>query len=379
MEVTEVLIGGIGIISNLYADWIRLCEEGASNHPFLRPEWFSAFVSNFGTHLTLLTVWRGEKLRALLPLENKRGSLHGIPVKKLQAVFNLNTQRFDLIHGSDESQRKAIITALWEEIKNQKGWQVVEMRMVYQESWLKDLLNLAESENYRTGTWEMDYAPYITIEPSEYKKEAVGGYLDKLPKKRRQDLNRRLKRLREQGNVEFVITREYSNELMQTFFDLENRGWKGRGGTAAINDPQVEKLHKDFAVAVAASDALFFYELKLDGKTIAMQLRVKYDDSTVCWKTAYDEEYARFSPGNLLFREFLSECVRNGSSGIDLLCPSSLNKRLWATGQRELVGYYVFQPGFIGLLLWGWKFLVIANLRKLKRHIPLVAANDERR
>ena len=266
------------------------------------------------------------------------------------------------------------LSPLYGSIKNQKGWQVVEMRMVYQESWLKDLLNLAESENYRTGTWEMDCAPYITIKPSDGTKQAVGGYFDNLPKKRRQDLNRRLKRLREQGTVDFVITREYSSELMQTFFDMENRGWKGRGGTAAINDPEVENLHRDFAVAVAASDALFFYELKLDGKTIAMQLRVKYDDSTVCWKTAYDEEYARFSPGNLLFREFLSECVRNGSSGIDLLCPSTLNKKLWASGERELVGYYVFQPGIIGLLLWGWKLLIMSNLRKLKRYIQSLAA-----
>lgn len=366
MEITEFLIGGIDIISSIFADWISLCEEGACNHPFLRPEWFTSFVQNFGTQLMLLAVWRGKKLRAVLPLERKRGTLHGIPVKKLQAVFNLNTQRFDLIHGADESQRKEIIAAVWEKIKKERGWQVIELRLVDKNSWLKDLLALAETENYRTGTWKIDNAPFVTLDQSGNKAQLIEDYFNSLSKKRRQDLNRRLRRLKEEGTVEFVITRTYSAELMNKFFDMENRGWKGRAGTAAINDPNVEKLHDDFAQAVAENDALFIYELKLDGKTIAMQIRVKYDKSTVCWKTTYDEEYARFSPGNLLFREFLNECMRNDSSEVDLLCPSTQSKKLWASGERELVGFYIFQRGIMGSLLWKWKFSLILKLRRFK-------------
>ena len=65
---SEVLIGGIEIIEKIFADWTTLCEEGASNNPFLRPEWFTAFVKNFESEIMLLTVRREEKLRAVLPL-----------------------------------------------------------------------------------------------------------------------------------------------------------------------------------------------------------------------------------------------------------------------------------------------------------------------
>jgi CelD/BcsL family acetyltransferase involved in cellulose biosynthesis len=369
MELVELLVGGIETIGKLYAEWIVLCEEGTSNHPFLRPEWFAAFVGAFEMKILLLTVRSGKKLRAVLPLVKKKGNLDGIPVKKLQAVFNLNTQRFDLIHGKDETERKAIVIALWEEIKKQRKWQVLEMRMVNKDSWLNDLLAEAEKENYRTGIWQMDSAPYITLPHNDNKEKTVEEYFKNLSKKRKQELNRRLRRLKELGKVEFVVTRKYSTELMQRYFKLEAKGWKGRGGTAVADDPKVVKLHDDYARAVAEKDALFIYELKLDDETIAMQMRVMYDKKTMCWKTAYDEKYARFSPGNLLFSEFICDCLRNGSQEVDLLSPPSVSKNIWASGERKLVGFYVFQRGIVGWLLWKWKFSFISRLRSLRTKI----------
>lgn len=373
MDLTEILTGGVEIIGKIFADWIALCEEGASNHPFLRPEWFMAFVKNFEPEIMLLTVRQKLKLRAVLPLVKKKGLLHGIPVKKLQAVFNLNTQRFDLIHGTDEAERKEIVRSLWNEIKKQPKWNVLEMRLVEKDSWLNDLLEMAESEHYRTGIWQMDSAPFITLPQADDKEKVIESYFKGSSKHLRQELNRRLRRLKELGKVEFVVTREYSPELMQKYFALESNGWKARAGTAVSDDENVEKLHDDFAQAIAVSGALFIYELKLDDKTIAMQLRIMLDKRTMCWKTTYDEKYARFSPGNLLFKEFISECVRNDSSEVDLLCPPTPSKKLWASGERELVGFYIFQRGIVGSLLWKWKFSVISYLRKFKHRNPIKA------
>lgn len=112
MEVIEVLSGGIEVISRISSEWIALCNEGASNVPFFRPEWFTAFVRNFEENIILVTVRLNGNLRAVLPMVEKRGYLHGLPVKKLQAVFNLNTQRFDLIHGADEGERETIVKAV---------------------------------------------------------------------------------------------------------------------------------------------------------------------------------------------------------------------------------------------------------------------------
>jgi hypothetical protein len=295
-------------------------------------------------------------------------------VKKLQAVYNLNTQRFDLIHGADESEREEIIRAIWKEIKEQSKWHVLEMRLVKKESWLNDLLVLAESENYKTGIWQMDSAPFVTLPQSEDSEKSIEKFSKALKRQFRQELKRRLARLKEQGEVEFVTTRGYQADLMQKYFELEARSWKGRGGTAITNDPNVAGLHNDFARATAANDALFIYELKFKGKTIAMILSITYGRKTFFWKTSFNEEYKRFAPGNLLLKKVLDDCIRNGSWEFDMLCPASDYKKVWESGEYEHVAFYVFQRGLIGSLLWKWKFAVISRLRKFKNKTPQNAA-----
>ena len=363
----EVSIGGVEVIEKFFDEWTELCEEGASNEPFFRPEWFAAFVGHFEKEILLVTVRRGGELRAVLPLVKKSGKLHGLPVKKLQAVFNLQTMRFDLIHGADETEREEIVQVLWKEIKKQSDWSVLEIRMVRKDSWLNDLLRLAEEENYRVGVWQMDGAPFVRFPLAADKEKVTEEYFKSLKKHFRQDLNRRLRRMKELGKVEFVVTRDYRRELMQKYLNLEAKGWKGQAGTAAHCDPKAAKLHMDFASAVAAKDALFIYELKLNDETIAMSINIMYDrQRTVFWKTAYDENYAKFSPGNLLIEEFLVDCVKNGSSELDMLSPASAYKKVWASGEIEHVAFYVFRRSLFGRALWRWKFSVISRLRQFK-------------
>lgn len=363
---TETLIGGVETIEKIFDEWTALCEEGASNEPFFRPEWFAAFVKNFEKEILLLIVRRDAKLRAVLPLVRKKANLHGVPARKLQAVFNLHTQRFDLIHGRDETEREEIIGAVWKEIKKQCQWDVLEMRLVKKDSWLGDLLAAAERENYRTGIWKMDSAPFVSLPQSDDKEKLIEQFFKNLSKNRRQLLKKKLRYLEELGKVEFVVTRGYSAELMQKYFGLESQSWKERAGTSVTSDLKATQLHEDFARAVAEKNALFIHELKLNDRTIAMYISIMYDRQTIGWKMSYDEEYARFSPGNLLFREVLNECMRNGSPELDQLSPATYNKSLWASGEYEHAAFYVFQPGIFGWLLWKWKFSVISRLRRLK-------------
>ncbi|MFZ1701751.1 MAG: GNAT family N-acetyltransferase [Pyrinomonadaceae bacterium] len=366
MEFVEILIGGVEVIAKIFAEWVALCQEGPANHPFLRPEWFTAFIKNFSPTVMLFTFRTGGKLRAVLPLMKQREKLQDIPIRKLQAVFNLNTQRFDLIHGADESERKLIAAALWKGIRNQPGWQVVEMRLVDRDSWINDLLAEAERDHYHPGIWEMDSSPFIELPLDDDKEKVAEDYFKGLSKHFKQDLDRRLRRLKEQGQVDFCVTTDYVPALLQQFFDLEKQGWKGRERTSAGNDQRVSGLHDDFANAAGSGGSLFIYELKLDDKPIAMQLRLMFEKQTVCWKTAYDEDYARVSPGNLLFRQFTTEAINRGSSEIDLLSPPSQNKNMWATGKRKNAGFYIFRPGLVGWFCWRWKFTFISRIRQIR-------------
>jgi CelD/BcsL family acetyltransferase involved in cellulose biosynthesis len=366
MFETEVIKGGTEAIARIWDEWTELCEEGPSNEPFLRPEWFDCFVRNFESEIELITVRRDGKLRAVLPMVKKRAPLHGLPVKKFQAVYNLNTQRFDLVHGADLTEKRAVLEALWSAIGGHGGWTVVEMRLVPTNSWLVDLLEIANGTSCRTGKWQMDSAPYISLPDPPQAGLDINELLRSSRKHLRQELDRRKRRLDEQGRVEVIVSREYSPELMERFFEVEAKGWKGEQGTAVRDDETVVRLHHEFAKAVAGRGALFAYELRLNGQTIAMSINIKYARKMVHWKTTYDESFPKFSPGNLLFKRLMADCLLNGIPEIDLLSPATTNKGHWASGELEHNALYIFRPGLAGALTWFWKFGLVGRLRKLK-------------
>ena len=367
---TAILTGGVDAIDAIAEEWEALCEEGC-NEPFLRPEWFRAFVKNFGLDIELFTVRREGNLRAILPIAVISGTFHGIPVRKLSAAYNLNTPRFDLIHGADPGERAATISCLWNVIRSRGGWNLLEFRLVKADSWLSDLIELSETEKHYTGVWKMDSAPFISLPCDDHIEKFEQRYY-KTPARKHlgSELNRRFKRLKELGEIEVKVTNTFSPEMMKMYFELERKGWKGRGGTDAAKDPRVAQLHNDFSAAVAQKGALVAFELKLDGRTIAMFFTLRYGARSMYWKTSYDEEFRRYSPGNILFREYLRDCIREGITEVDMLSPSTGNKRVWATGEREHVAFYVFRPGIVGTLLWTWKFGVIARLRELTNKTP---------
>jgi CelD/BcsL family acetyltransferase involved in cellulose biosynthesis len=373
MMNAEIITGGPDAISALAAEWVELCREGACNDPFLRPEWFAALAKHFDYKVELVTVRDQGRLRAVLPLVSDKATIHGMPVRSMHALFNLNTPRYGMVHGADESEKQAVIDAMWTVLMQRPSWDVLEMRLAGRGTWINDLILWADSDRFRAGTWAMDGAPFITLdhggEKDKFKKDYFTGDRKHLGK----ELDRRLRRLKELGDVEFSVTRQMLPGLLERYLDLETRGWKGRGGTAATFDPRAAALHQEFAAAVAQNDALYAYELKLDGRTIAMSLNIRYDDCVYHWKTSYDEEFAKFSPGNLLFRQLLHDCIDANAAEIDFLSPATPYKKVWATGERDHAAFYVFQPSLIGRLSYAWKFAVISRLRKFKHSHPSLA------
>ena len=369
----EVLKGGLEVITYLSAEWTALCNESPGHAPFLRPEWFTALIANFRSEVEILTSRKDGKLKAVLPLMRGRGRLHILPVRKIQAVFNPNTPQFDLIHSPREDERREVLESLWGEIERSRGWDVFECRLVRSDSWLADLGQFAGRSGFPAGIWPMDVAPYIEV-PTLTPDGTLDGYFVGKRKHLGKELTRRLNRLREIGSVEFIASSEYSLEMIERFLDLEQKGWKGKKGTAAVLDDRAAGLHKDFASAMSSNGDLMVYELKLGSETIAMSLNIRSGDRIFHWKTTYDERYSRYSPGNLLFNKLLTDCAATGITEIDFLCPSLPYKTVWATGEREHVAIYIFRPAFIGWVSWIWKFSIISRMRRIKTMYPRLAA-----
>jgi len=162
-----------------------------------------------------------------------------------------------------------------------------------------------------------------SLSPEEYWDAAVRA-------KKRKELRRQANRLSEQGAVQF--RRWHPGEAIDpwigAFLDLEARGWKGRAKSALASQSDTQAWFH--AILLAAGDAgrLDMRSLDLDGRPLAMLVNFLCPPGGFSFKTAFDEDYARFSPGVLLQQanldlldnrqvEWVDSCAAPGHPMID--------------------------------------------------------------
>ncbi len=175
------------------------------------------------------------------------------------------------------------------------------------------------------------------LTPTDYFENAVRA-------KKRKELRRQKNRLAEEGELTFARHDDGDGltDWTAEFLALERAGWKGGNGSALDCSPQTRELFTAALKGASAQGRLERLELRLDGKPLAMLVNFLCAPGSFSFKTAFDEAYARFSPGVLLQIENLAllnrldidycdSCAAEGHPMID---------SLW-TGRRSIGRYSV--------------------------------------
>jgi len=154
-------------------------------------------------------------------------------------------------------------------------------------------------------------------------------------KKLRQDWNR----LSALGSVDIVNERapDAVREAFESFLALEAGSWKGNQGTALLCDEKdarfVRRLVSGLADQGNASVAL----LRIDGLAIAAQVLMYCGTMAYTWKTAFNSDFGKYSPGALLIDKITEELF--ATPGIDAIdscsAEGSFMAQLW-TGRRKM-------------------------------------------
>lgn len=125
--------------------------------------------------------------------------------------------------------------------------------------------------------------------------------------KKRKELRRQANRLAEQGGLRFRRWQadEAVDPWIDAFLDLEIRGWKGRAGSALASHGDTEAWFRAIITAAAEKGRLDMRVLGLSDRPLAMLINFLCPPGGFSFKTAFDEEFARFSPGVLLQQDNL--------------------------------------------------------------------------
>ncbi|MFC4254952.1 GNAT family N-acetyltransferase [Altererythrobacter xixiisoli] len=149
-----------------------------------------------------------------------------------------------------------------------------------------------------------------TLSPDDYLEQSLTG-------KKRKELRRQHRRLGEEGVLSVERADNAANDpasvaaWIDEFLDLEQRGWKGQAGSALASDPRTADIFRAALLGAAAHGRLDRLAIRLDGRPLAMLASFITPPAAFSFKTAFDEDYARFSPGVLLQRENLELLTRD--------------------------------------------------------------------
>lgn len=184
-----------------------------------------------------------------------------------------------------------------------------------------------------------------------------------LSSKHRKMIRRQERQLSEIGRLEYdELTPDDDVAVwIEEFLQLEASGWKGRENTAIASDKSDQSYFRTIAKEAFRRGRLSMSALRLDGRPIAYKCDFPAGRGLFTFRIAFDENYARNSPGMLLEIENVRRL--HARSQIDWVdsCNDSVSfmfNRLWLA--RRTILDVVVGAGKT------WGYLVVAAIPLLK-------------
>ncbi len=169
--------------------------------------------------------------------------------------------------------------------------------------------------------------------------------------KRLKELRRLERRLADELGAPLTTADRGGEEgACEEFTRLEAAGWKGREGTAIASSERHRRFFGEACAAFREAGRLQLLTLAAGERTVAMQCNVVAAEAIFCFKVAYDEDLAHYSPGVQL--ELGAIDAFHGRQEVDWMdsCADPHNdliNRLWPD-RRRLASIVVARDGAVG-------------------------------
>jgi CelD/BcsL family acetyltransferase involved in cellulose biosynthesis len=323
----EVEIGAPG--ADIAADWPSLVARAAVN-VFLSPAALNAAAATKFAKIHVLRAWDAaspdKTLVGLWAFEERR-FLPLWPAFLAAPPYNYAFVSTPMI---DPAVMDEVAAAFLAAVETSGLPNVIRLELLDGDSAAgQAILRALSTRRSKTLTLSEHPRPYL---PDESGLKRSGSTRKKL----RQDWNR----LAALGAADVVNDRTPAavRDALEVFLRLEAASWKGASGTALLNDAKdaafARRLIGDLADQGSASVAL----LRVDGKPVAAQVLLYGGTMAYTWKTAFDAEFAKYSPGTLLVDKVTEELfATHGITAIESCSPEkSFMAQLWS-GRRKTV------------------------------------------
>lgn len=301
----------------LLAEWDDLVDQASEPNPFAEPWCLLSGIRHFDqdqdSRLAVIRSGDHGPLIGIMPLTT--GDHYG----RLPLNFVTNWSHPNAFHGAP-MVRHGHEHAFWHGL----------LDLLDRSDWTRHLLHwsritldgplhhaLCDVAMARGRACDIVHSEFRALLKSELGPDAY--WEDAVRAKKRKELRRQANRLSDLGTLR-VTSWQADQPLtpwLDDFLALERSGWKGRNGSALDCAADTRGWFMDIMADAAARQKLDIMAMTLDGRPIAMLIHLISGRGGFSFKTAFDEELARFSPGVLLQQHNLAKLTWPGLDWID--------------------------------------------------------------
>ncbi|MCX7676080.1 MAG: GNAT family N-acetyltransferase [Alteraurantiacibacter sp.] len=280
------------------ARWDELARHASGPNPFYESWYLLPSLHALDRHgqVKLLCLEHSGRLLGLMPMHRAR-SYYGYPLPHWQNwVHNNCFCGLPLVAAGEE---RAFWQALLEWCDSHAGSALfLHLAQMPAHGALNDGLHAALAGKDRPAATVLSEERAMlstNLAPHAYLEASLSG-------KKRKELRRQQRRLAEAGylRVERLRSEEGLSDWIARFLALEASGWKGTAGSSLAANPATAALFRESLEGAAARGRLERLSLLLDEEPVAMLATFLTPPGAYSYKTAFDERFARYSPGVLL-------------------------------------------------------------------------------
>jgi CelD/BcsL family acetyltransferase involved in cellulose biosynthesis len=307
--------------------WRELAQRALSPNPFAEPEFVLPAARAFGVHdVQLLVVEANGSWLAATPVRDVR-AWRGVPGRCLASWRHEYCYLGVPLVAPEDPERT--LAAMAARALRHHGCLVLDW--VDADGPLAETRDASFARAGRVTVFEQFERAAIFRDEN-----AVGAAVSIKADHRRDHARRRRRLERELPGLE-VRDESQNPGAWDRFMELECSGWKGRRETALAARPEGREFFRELCRGFAGDDRLVLLSLASEEQTVAMVCDLVAGDTSHGFKSAYDERFARFSPGVQLHLELLTRFPTAGLGCADSCCApdNATANRLWP-GRRSL-------------------------------------------
>jgi CelD/BcsL family acetyltransferase involved in cellulose biosynthesis len=272
---------------------------------FVLPEWMDVWLQVFGAgaETRIRTVWEGDKVMGVAPLM----------IKDDTALLIGNTDVCDYLDFIvTPGREKEFFDLVLDDLKKSRI-KKLDLKHVRPDSTvLASLAPLAQGRGFSVETVKDNVSLEMDL-PSSFDE-----YLETLSTKQRHEVRRKLRRLNEEGSIEYHFVNEGAavRATMDTFFKMFV---ESRRDKANFMTEKMESFFRLLADTMARAGLLKLGVLELDGRPLAEIMCFDYQGCIYLYNSGYDPQYTALSAGLLSKVLAIKDSIEKGKKRFDFL------------------------------------------------------------